>query len=41
MEGAVRSGYLAIEAILAAIGWPASIVAPDLRKGWLMKWIAG
>ena len=41
MEGAVRSGYLAIEAILAAIGWPASIVSPDLRKGWLMKWIAG
>jgi squalene-associated FAD-dependent desaturase len=41
MEGAVRSGYLAIEALLAAIGRPAPVLVPDLKKGWLMRWIAG
>ncbi|MGA2254623.1 MAG: hydroxysqualene dehydroxylase HpnE [Thermoguttaceae bacterium] len=40
MEGAVRSGYLAIEAVLATLGRPGSIVVPSLKKGWLMKWIA-
>jgi squalene-associated FAD-dependent desaturase len=40
MEGAVRSGYLAIEALLAALGRPRSVVTPDLKKSWLMKWIA-
>ncbi len=41
MEGAVRSGYLAIEALLAALGRPTPILAPDLKKGLLMRWIAG
>jgi squalene-associated FAD-dependent desaturase len=41
MEGAVRSGYRAIEALLAALGRPESVLTPDLRKGWLMRWIAG
>ena len=41
MEGAVRSGYLAIEALLATLGRPQAVLAPDLTKGWLMKWIAG
>ena len=41
MEGAVRSGYLAIEALLATLGQPAALLAPDLKKGWLMRWIAG
>ena len=41
MEGAVRSGYLAIEALLAALGRPEPVLAPDLKKGWLMRWIAG
>lgn len=30
MEGAVRSGYLAAEAVLRAVGQPASLVQPDL-----------
>ena len=41
MEGAVRSGYLAIEALLAALGRPEHVLAPDLKKGWLMRLIAG
>ena len=41
MEGAVRSGYMAIEALLAAIGRPTGLLAPDLKKGWLVKWITG
>jgi hypothetical protein len=41
MEGAVRSGYLAIEALLATLGRPESVLAPDLKKGWLMKRFAG
>ncbi len=41
MEGAVRSGYLAIEALLAALGRPTALLAQDLKKGWLMKWILG
>ena len=32
MEGAVRSGYLAIEALLATLGRPKTLLAPDLRK---------
>ena len=35
MEGAVRSGYLAIEALLATLGRPEAVLAPDLKKGWL------
>lgn len=37
MEGAVRSGYLAAEAILRATGRPERILAPDLRRGWLAR----
>jgi squalene-associated FAD-dependent desaturase len=37
MEGAVRSGYLAAEAILARIGRPERILVPDLPRGWLVK----
>ena len=40
MEGAVRSGRLAIEALLAALGRPQRLLTPDLQKGWLMRWIA-
>ena len=38
MEGAVRSGYLAIEALLVTLGRPQAVLAPDLRKGWLTRW---
>jgi squalene-associated FAD-dependent desaturase len=41
MEGAVRSGYMAIEAVLAATGRNKQVLVPDLKKGWLMRWIAG
>ena len=37
MEGAVRSGYLAAEALLAHIGQPAPLVVPDLPRGWLVN----
>ncbi len=40
MEGAVRSGYLAIEALLATLGRPKTMLAADLKKGWLMRWIS-
>lgn len=35
MEGAVRSGYLAAEAVLGVCGQPASILVPDLPVSWL------
>ena len=35
MEGAVRSGYLAAEAILRAFGQPERILVPDLKRGLL------
>lgn len=41
MEGAVRSGYLAVEALLVALGRPESVLVPDLKKGWLTRWIVG
>jgi uncharacterized protein with NAD-binding domain and iron-sulfur cluster len=41
MEGAVRSGYLAIEALLTSIGRPEAVLVPDLKKGCLVKWIVG
>ncbi|MGO9109754.1 MAG: hydroxysqualene dehydroxylase HpnE [Thermoguttaceae bacterium] len=41
MEGAVRSGYLAIEALLATLGRSEAVLAPDLKKGWLARWILG
>jgi squalene-associated FAD-dependent desaturase len=34
MEGAVRSGYLAAEALLRRLGTPQRIVRPDLRGSW-------
>jgi squalene-associated FAD-dependent desaturase len=35
MEGAVRSGYMAAEAVLERCGKPASVVVPDVRVSWL------
>ena len=41
MEGAVRSGYLAAEAVLADFGQPQKIVRPDLPFEGLSKmWAA-
>jgi squalene-associated FAD-dependent desaturase len=40
MEGAVRSGYLAAEAILAAVGAPRTLVRPDLLPQGLARWLA-
>jgi squalene-associated FAD-dependent desaturase len=37
MEGAVRSGYLAAERVLALAGQPSQMVTPDLSRGWLVK----
>ena len=34
MEGAVRSGYLAAEALLERVGTPQRILRPDLRGTW-------
>ena len=39
MEGAVRSGYLAAEGLLATLGRSESIVVKDLPRGWLAKWL--
>lgn len=39
MEGAVRSGYLAAEAILRSAGQPERLLVPDLPRGWLAKWL--
>jgi zeta-carotene desaturase len=40
MEGAVRSGYLAAEAILAATGEPRKFLQPDLPVAALNRWLA-
>lgn len=37
MESAVRSGYLAAEALLADLGAPATIAVPDLPRAGLMR----
>ena len=37
MEGAVRSGYLAVEAILASLGRPERVLVKDLPRGWLVR----
>lgn len=37
MEGAVRSGYLAAEAVLAAIGDPRPVLVADLPRSWLAR----
>lgn len=39
MEGAVRGGYLAAEAILAHFGQPATLVAPGLPRSLLARWL--
>jgi len=41
MEGAVRSGRLAAEAVLAECGRPARLVADDLPKGPLVRLLTG
>ncbi len=41
MEGAVRSGYLAAEAILAAAGAPARLLRAELPTEGLSRWWAG
>jgi zeta-carotene desaturase len=40
MEGAVRSGYLAAEAVLRAAGTPRKILQPDLEpNGFIAMWL--
>ena len=41
MEGAVRSGYLAAEGILADLGRPALLIQPDLKAGRLARLLLG
>ena len=41
MEGAVRSGRLAAEAILRSLGRPRRLVSPDLPRGPLARWLCG
>jgi uncharacterized protein with NAD-binding domain and iron-sulfur cluster len=41
MEGAVRSGYLAAESVLDALGDPDSILQPDLPAEWLSRKMYG
>jgi uncharacterized protein with NAD-binding domain and iron-sulfur cluster len=40
MEGAVRSGYRAAEAILAVEGRPANLVCPELPVSGLARWFS-
>ena len=41
MEGAVRSGWLAAEAVLRERGTPAQLIAPNLPTARLSKWLLG
>lgn len=41
MEGAVRSGYLAVEAILRSQGNEKPVLAPDLPRSPLARWLFG
>lgn len=41
MEGAVRSGYLVAEQVLADLGRPERFVRPGLASGWLAGWLLG
>lgn len=41
MEGAVRSGNLAVQSLLAKLGRSEGVVAPDLPRSWLARRIAG
>ena len=39
MEGAVRSGYLAAEAILESLGRAEKIVVDERPRQWLARWL--
>lgn len=41
MEGAVRSGYLAVEGILGSLGRPRAVLVPDLPRSALVRWFVG
>ncbi len=41
MEGAVRSGYLAAEALLSDLGQPKAVVCDDLPRNALVRWLVG
>jgi len=41
MEGAVKSGYLAAEYVLKAIGRKEAIVQPELPRNWLTRFLIG
>lgn len=41
MEGAVRSGYLAAENVLARAGAPTRLIEPDLPPARLSRWLFG
>jgi squalene-associated FAD-dependent desaturase len=41
MEGAVRSGYLAAQEILADVDRPTRLIRPDLKPGSLARWLFG
>lgn len=41
MEGAVRSGYLAAENVLAQLGRRSSVLQPDLPVSWLTRLLLG
>jgi squalene-associated FAD-dependent desaturase len=41
MEGAVRSGYLAAEVILRTLDRPTRLVRPELKPGFLARWLLG
>jgi squalene-associated FAD-dependent desaturase len=41
MEGAVRSGYLAAEAVLGLFGQSAKLLVPDLKASWLVRRLVG
>jgi uncharacterized protein with NAD-binding domain and iron-sulfur cluster len=41
MESAVRSGYLAAQAVLDAMGTPAAIRLRDPQRGILARWLLG
>ena len=41
MEGAVRSGYLAAEAVAETFGRPLTAMQPDLPRGWLSRLLLG
>ena len=41
MEGAVRSGYLAAEGVLASLERREKLLAPDLPRPWLVRLLIG